>query len=110
VGAVLQFLSAWSLGLHRRGYRSGVYSSAASGVTDLVRHYGSRWVRQPDTIWFAHWNGVPTTQDPYLPSWAWPDHQRIGQYYGGHEERWGDVTINIDNDAVDAMLVGPPPA
>jgi len=110
VGAVLQFLSAWTGELHRRGYRSGVYSSAASGVTDLVRHYGSRWVRQPDTIWFAHWNGVPTTQDPYLPSWAWPDHQRIGQYYGGHEERWGDVTINIDNDAVDAMLVGPPPA
>jgi hypothetical protein len=107
VRAVLQFLSAWTGELHRRGYRSGVYSSAASGVTDLVLAYNNPSVRRPDFIWFAHWNGHAGTQDPYLPSWAWPGHRRIAQYRGGHDERWGNVTINIDNDYVDSILVGP---
>ena len=33
---VLQFLDAWTAEVHARGYVSGVYSSAASGVSDLV--------------------------------------------------------------------------
>ena len=109
VKAVLGFLSGWTGELHKRGYRSGVYSSAASGVADLVRSYNSTTLHRPDYIWFAHWTGTPTTQDRYLPSWAWPSHRRIGQYRGGHNERWGNVTINIDNDQVDSVVVGPRP-
>ncbi len=109
VRAVLSFLSAWTGELHRRGYRSGVYSSSASGVTDLVRNYNNASLRRPDFIWFAHWTGVASTQDRYLPAWAWPPHRRIGQYRGGHNERWGNVTINIDNDQVDSVVVGTRP-
>ncbi len=32
------------------------------------------------------------------------DHQRIHQYRGGHQETWGGVTVNIDNNSVDAPV------
>ncbi len=78
-------------------------------MTDLVRNYHNASLRRPDSIWFAHWTGVASTQDRYLPAWAWPPHRRIGQYRGGHNERWGNVTINIDNDQVDSVVVGTRP-
>ena len=39
--AVLAFLESWTTELHDAGYASGVYSSADSGITDLVDSYGS---------------------------------------------------------------------
>ncbi|HYP55554.1 MAG TPA: hypothetical protein VEQ41_04540, partial [Solirubrobacterales bacterium] len=33
-------------------------------------------------------------------------HQRIRQYRGGHDERWGGVTINIDNNYVEGGTAG----
>jgi Domain of unknown function (DUF1906) len=104
VRTVLRFVNAWTAELRRHGYRSGVYSSAASGVADLVRTYND--ATRPDYIWFAHWTGVASTQDRLLPPSAWPAHRRIAQYRGGHNERWGGVTINIDTDQVDAGVVG----
>jgi hypothetical protein len=104
VRAGLSFVNAWTAELRRHGYRSGVYSSASSGVADLVRTYND--TTRPDYIWFAHWTGVATTQDRLLPPSAWPSHRRIAQYRGGHNERWGEVTINIDTDQVDAGVVG----
>jgi hypothetical protein len=106
VRTVLKFLSGWTTRLHQHGYRSGVYSSTSSGITDLVKVYNSRTIHRPDYIWFAHWTGKATTRDPVLPSTAWPSHRRIGQYRGGHDERYGAVTINIDNDQVDSLVVG----
>ena len=106
ISTVLRFLNGWTTRLHRHGYRSGVYSSTSSGITDLVKVYNSRTVHRPDYIWFAHWTGKATTRDPVLPSTAWPSHRRIGQYRGGHDERHGAVTINIDNDQVDSLVVG----
>ena len=57
-------------------------------------------------------SGSPTgtasanTLDPYVPSSAWARHQRIHQYRGGHDETYGGVTINIDNDYVEGATVG----
>jgi hypothetical protein len=102
---VLAFLAAWTNRLHASGYRSGVYSSGASGIADLVDEAGSSY-REPDDIWVADWNGRPTTSDPYLPARLWASHQRIHQYRGGHVERYGGVRIAIDNDALDADTVG----
>jgi hypothetical protein len=102
VKAVETFLDAWTVQLHSSGYLSGVYSSAGSGVTNLVQKAGDPSFHEPDDIWFAHWNGKSTTTgDSYVPDALWP-HHRIHQYAGGHNERYGGVTINIDNDAVDA--------
>jgi hypothetical protein len=103
--ATLAFLEAWTEELHSRGYVSGVYSSSASGIEDLAGRLGSGYVL-PDHLWIANWNGLQNTSDPAVPASGWATHQRIHQYRGGHNETYGGVTINIDNDYVDAATVG----
>jgi hypothetical protein len=106
---VLSFLSNWSTRLHELGYKSGVYSSLGSGIRDLVSVYDSTTFVRPDHIWFARWNGVATVEDSAIPSAYWSDHQRLKQYQGGHDEAYGGVTINIDNDYLDVASSGTPP-
>jgi len=103
--ATLSFLSAWTTQLHALGYVSGVYSSSASGIADLGRAIGGPYVL-PDHVWTANWNGAQNTLDPYLPASAWASHQRIHQYRGGHNETYGLMTINLDNNYVEGATVG----
>jgi len=103
--ATLAFLEAWTNRLHALGYLSGVYSSSASGIEDLAGQIGSGY-ELPDAIWIANWNGQQSTADPVVPANAWAQHQRIHQYRGGHNETYGGVTINIDNNYVDGPTVG----
>lgn len=103
--ATLIFLAAWTTRLHALGYVSGVYSSAASGIADLVSRLGTGYA-QPDHIWIANWDGRKTVDDPYVPDDAWSEGQRIRQYRGGHDETWGGVTINIDNNYVQGATAG----
>ena len=103
--ATLTFLEAWTEKLHALGYVSGVYSSGASGIADLAGEVGSGYVL-PDDIWIANWNGQADRTDPYVPASGWAQHQRIHQYRGGHDETYGGVTINIDNNYVDGATVG----
>jgi len=103
--ATLAFLEAWTEKLHSLGYVSGVYSSSASGIADLAAQIGNGY-NLPDALWTANWNGQQNTADPYVPANAWSQHQRIHQYRGGHDEAYGGVTINIDNNYVDGPTVG----
>jgi hypothetical protein len=103
--ATLAFLEAWTQKLHSLGYLSGVYSSSASGIEDLAGQIGTGY-ELPDHIWVANWNGQQNTADSVLPASAWSPHRRIHQYRGGHNETYGGVTINIDNDYVDGGTVG----
>ncbi len=103
--ATLAFLEAWTKKLHALGYVAGAYSSSASGIADLGDQVGSGY-ELPDQLWIANWNGSQSTSDPVVPSSAWTQHQRIHQYRGGHDESYGGVTINIDNDSVDGATVG----
>jgi glycoside hydrolase-like protein len=108
---VLTFLTAWTAQLHAAGYVSGVYSSGASGIADLVASSGTSYL-EPDDIWIADWNGAQTTSDPYVPAADWANHQRLHQYSGGHNETYGHVTINIDGNYLDVQTSGtwtPPP-
>ncbi len=98
-GAVLAYLSGWTTQLHAEGYLSGVYSSASSAITDLVRVSGTGYP-EPDDIWFAHWNGQPTTVDPYVPNADWAGQQRLHQYLGDHTDTYGGVSLSIDSDYV----------
>ncbi|MGZ4327888.1 MAG: DUF1906 domain-containing protein, partial [Solirubrobacteraceae bacterium] len=98
--AVLAFLSAWTAQLHAEGYLSGVYSSSGSGISDLVSQYGTTFL-EPDDIWFAEWNNQQTVSTAYVPATDWPNNQRLHQYRGGHNETYGGVTINIDNNFLD---------
>jgi Domain of unknown function (DUF1906) len=95
--AVLAFFSGWTSVLHADRYISGVYGSASTTMSGLVPKYHTRY-REPDDIWIADWNGQRTTRDPYVPASEWSHHQRLHQYAGGHNESYGGVTINIDND------------
>lgn len=109
--ATLAFLAAWTSKLHAAGYLSGVYSSSASGIADLSSQLGTAYP-EPDDIWIAEWNGRLDTEAPLVPSYAWAPHRRLHQYRGGHNETYGGVTINVDNDYVDGDVVGaaaPPP-
>lgn len=110
--ATLTFLEAWTTKLHALGYVSGVYSSRDSGIVDLAAKLDTGYP-EPDDIWVADWNGRATTEEALLPSYAWAPHRRLHQYSGGHNETYGGVTINIDNDYVDGATFGkataPPP-
>ena len=103
--ATLTFLEAWTTRLHALGYDAGVYSSSASGIADLAARLGGLY-RQPDDLWFANWNGHANALDSYVPASAWADHQRIHQYRGGHDETYGGVTINVDNNYVEGATAG----
>jgi hypothetical protein len=103
--ATLAFLEAWTDKLHSLGYLSGVYSSGASGIADLVGQAGSGYT-EPDDLWVADWNGQQNTTSSYVPANVWSGHQRIHQYRGGHDETYGGMTINLDNDYVDGATVG----
>jgi hypothetical protein len=99
--AVLTFLQAWTTELHASGYLSGVYSSDASGISDLVARFGTGYV-EPDELWIANWNNEQTTADPDVPASEWPVHQRLHQFQGAHNETYGGAKINIDGDYLDA--------
>jgi hypothetical protein len=103
--ATLTFLGAWTARLHALGYVSGVYSSSASGIADLASRIGSEYL-QPDDLWVANWDGRANATGSYFPAGAWSEHQRIHQYLGGHDETYGGVTINIDNNYVEGATAG----
>jgi hypothetical protein len=105
--AVLDFLGGWTQGLHDAGYLSGVYSSAATGISDLANEYATTYP-SPDAVWIADWNLEPVLTDPYVPGSDWAGHQRAHQYTGGHEETWGGSTVDIDSDISDGPVAGAP--
>ncbi len=103
---VTTFLSAWDATLHARGWTAGVYESFTN-IGALVAAAGR--ITEPDVIYYADWDGQPTTTSPYMPAAMWANHQRIHQYLGGHVESHGGVAIDIDSDQLDVRLSGAPP-
>jgi len=103
---VLTYLEAWTEELHALGYLSGVYSSELSGVEDLVAEQGTGYI-EPDELWIANWNNQQTTTDAQVPATEWADNQRLHQYLGGHTDKYGGSSINIDSDELDAATAAP---
>ena len=102
---VEDFIAAWVIGLHASGYVAGVYGSAASTIRDVALLPPGETA---DAVWIANWNGKQSVfGDPYVSDSLWPNHQRLHQYRGGHQETYGGVTINIDSSIVDAPVAGP---
>ena len=102
--AVQSFVGGWVNELRPLGYLAGVYGSAASTIRDVA----ALGAGIPDAVWIANWNGVEGVfGDPHVSDSLWAAHQRVHQYKGGHNETWGGVTLNIDNDYADGPVVGP---
>jgi len=106
VNAVMAFLAGWTGRLHGLGYTSGVYSSAASGIANLVWRVGRGYI-EPNDIWIGDWNGHATADDPYVPAPDWSHNQRIHQYRGQHTDVFGGVRISIDSDFSRGAVVAP---
>jgi hypothetical protein len=102
---VLRYLSAWTKQLHALGYLSGVYAHQNSGAVDLAAAYNSTSYARPDALWIARWdNNSSLTNWPTVPNTYWLVGQRGKQYRGDHNETYGGVTLNIDNDRFDAPV------
>lgn len=107
--AVTRFVNAWDRKLRAKGYRSGVYESFGD-ISDLI--HAKRWIKEPDVIFYASWDGHATTNSPYMPSRMWTNHQRIHQYTGNTYQTFGGITLNIDKDKMNVNLgraTSPPP-
>jgi hypothetical protein len=103
VSAVLTFLDAWDRQLQAGGYVSGVYSSAASGVTNLqsTKTIAGHALAEPQAIWIALWdNALNLTGSPYLSSSVWPATARSKQYAGPKVVKIGGYSLDIDSDLV----------
>ncbi len=97
------FLGAWTDQLHTLGYKSGIYSSAASGIKmlDDARVSTPGTFTMPDQLWIADWNGRADVYSSYTRDDGWMPHARVHQYRGGHNETYAGVTINIDSNWLD---------
>lgn len=103
--AVMTYLSAWTRELHARGYYSGVYGSADSGMASLASAVQTQSsFAAPDAIWIARWDKQERTGDGSVPDPMWSRHQRIKQFQGGHVEKHGGVSIEIDGDYLDGPV------
>jgi hypothetical protein len=102
---VVTFIQAWTNALNARGFRSGIYGSSNAGIRQVIAPlYGTSG--SPGYVDFAEWDGSADTLSDFIPTSAWSNHQRIKQYAGNVTEQWGGVTINIDQDYSDGLVVG----
>lgn len=101
--SVRAFLNAWVQQMHARGNLAGVYGSPQNAQDDWAG-----LANAPDAVWIAKWDGNESVfgLTPLSDS-LWTNDQRIHQYQGGHNETYGGVTFNIDNDFDDAPVAGP---
>ena len=103
---VVAFLDGWTRELHARGYRAGVYSSAAAAARDLgrYRHLYGHPVARPNSLWFALWDGRRNLRGtPYVHRNWWHAH-RIKQYRGARHRRIGGIRLSFDSDLVDGAV------
>jgi peptidoglycan hydrolase-like protein with peptidoglycan-binding domain len=109
--ATLAYVSSWTSALRDRGYGSGFYSSASSGIRMLeqarLRAPGKYDV--PRQIWVGEWNQRHDTGSAYLSRDGWAG-GRVHQYAGTHPETYGGVTLQIDSNFMDVGrgTVAPP--
>lgn len=107
------FINGWTFELHTRGNLAGVYgASCGSAPTDW-------WsiTNIPDALWIANWYASPGSVSftPTASVWnaaclsnsLWPNHQRLRQYAGTHNETWGALTFSVDSNVLDGPLTVP---
>ncbi|MFD8480266.1 glycoside hydrolase domain-containing protein [Kitasatospora sp. NPDC059673] len=102
---VLAYLAGWTDQVHAHGYRSGVYTGAASGVQDLTGRLDDDSYPQPDVLWSASWNSHHDVTDDGmgLPDGAgyFTGGRRAHQYLGDTTEEYGGVSMTIDASYLD---------
>lgn len=103
--AVRRYISGWTRALHRRGYLSGVYASAASGAKHLAESYRFGRIARPDALWIAQWDASSSLRHwPTVPDALWQSGQRGKQFHGPHRARYGGHTLTVDSNSFDAPV------
>lgn len=100
--AVLRFQSGWSHRLQARGWRSGFYSSGASGIADLDRARARTPHRYtwPNVLWLGWGNGRANLEgEPYVRDSFWR-RQRLHQFELDRWMRFGRVRVHVDQNAI----------
>ncbi len=104
--SALRFLSSWTLELHRRGYRSGVYSTLNAAVAALAHApaRGPRRYATPDHVWFAWVNHradswIGGRRHLHRPGWKL--HRRVHQFALDTAATYGGIRMHIDRNFVD---------
>jgi regulation of enolase protein 1 (concanavalin A-like superfamily) len=102
------FIAGWTAQLHATGNLSGVYgSSCAANISDFADISDV-----PDAVWPAYYL-LPYQYRPDASVWnvaclsdsLWSNSQRIRQYAGGHNETWGGISLTIDSNVIDGIVV-----
>ncbi len=108
--AARAFVQGWSTRLQELGIVSGLYASSSNLNQNKIYNLQP----PPYAAWIAEWYRVPgyrpdvTVWDvDWLDDKYWSHHQRVFQYSGSHDETWGGVTINIDNNVLDGLVAAP---
>lgn len=108
VAATQAFVQGWTTRLNSLGIGSGLYMTSSN----LNRAKIYELNPPPAVVWIAEWSSTPgynPNASPYglrhLPDYHWSNHQRIRQYSGGSNETWGGVTLNIDPNVSDGMVM-----
>ena len=106
---VKSFMSGWASRLHELGNQAGGYGAAcASYLEDWV--FASPYAL--DQIWPAAW--IYPAYHAEASVWnvacidnsLWSNQQRIRQYAGDHNERWGSNTLNIGSNVLRGQVAG----
>lgn len=101
---VLEFADAWTEYLHKKGYKSGLYSSgsAAIAAVDEARMTKRKGFTVPDQMWIAWVNMKADTKGgPFLSDAGWKNHKRIHQYHNNIVQTHGGKSILIDKNYLD---------
>lgn len=103
--AVNAFLAGWVSELQSQGHKAGIYGSVLA-VNDwyTLEHV-------PDSVWVPWY--IRGSYDPsvtvdlvnqqWITESYWDNH-RLFQYSSGHDESWGSVSLNIDNDTASGLV------
>ena len=105
-GSSLAFLEAWTNELHRRGYRSGVYSAVGSAIS-LISRTGADYA-QPDATWYAWIGRTGVMPTDYVSDQAFMRSSRVHQYALDTRVEFGGVAMDIDWDYVNLGSTVPP--
>jgi hypothetical protein len=110
---VLSYQSGWNRRLHRLGWKGGLYSAGSSGIASIgfIKQTQPAAYTLPQSIWISSADGKPTTHVPrFIDNGLWR-HQRLHQYRIDVTRTFGDVSLKLDENAIDVgggAKPGPP--
>jgi len=108
--AASSFINGWTAQIKATSNLSGVYGSACG--SRMSNFFGLP--NPPQLLWLAAWYHAQGSgfYDPSASVWNvscisnsyYVNHQRIRQYEGTHNEKWGNITFTMDSNVADGVI------